>query len=240
MVPLVMAMYLFQKYTGRSYEKLYKIFTLGSLALIPVYSLFVVTGYQPITWIVNPTWNSSWSTMQYVVYIGLTGIILYWKTSNYVYSYTLSIISATTAGYLYEVPLWLERGGVLELFRTAKNSFIVLDFGMLAVGFMFYMVLEEPPRLDRALFFSLLVYVVYCVIHLQYFPQPFKQLHKITKLPMSVLLRFPSLFLTYQFAKTTQVKTVTHPEIVEYTPVLTQDQQTPITPHASQAQDTET
>ena len=207
-VPLVMGMYLIQKINGNRYETLYKILTWGSLALIPVYTLFVVTGYQPITWILNPTWNSNWSIMQYIVYIGLTGVILYWKTRCYVYSYTLSVISATTAGYLYEVPLWLERGGVLELIRTAKNSFIVLDFGMLAVVFMVYMVLEEPPRLDKALFFSVLVYVVYCIIHIQYFPEPFKQLHKITQLPMSVLLRIPSLFLTYQFAKTTQVKTI--------------------------------
>ena len=196
---MVMGMYLIQKYTGRSYEKLYKILIWGSLALIPVYTLFVVTGYQPITWIVNPTWTSNYSIMQYLVYLGLTNLMLYRRTRSYVYSFTLSIISAASIGYLYEVPLWLERGGVFELIRTAKNSFIVLDFGMLAVFFMIYMVYEKRPKLNKALIISVFLYVGYYLFYFRYYPEFFIRIYPYTKIPTTFLLRLPAMYMVIQF-----------------------------------------
>lgn len=197
-IPTFMTFYLVDEHTDLDLDQLFKWATFLTAFSVPVFLVCYLCGYNLFTLIVYPSWTSWISPIQYLVYISLVNRLLHDNTDDSSFSFCLSVISASVAGYLYEVPRWIIRDGVLGLFRTAKMSFLVLDFGMLAVPFMFYMLRDRRILVNKLLVVSGLVYLFYVVFYTPLMVFYIGEVYKFVWVPLTVLCRVPAMVFIYQ------------------------------------------
>lgn len=158
LIPLVLGVYIATSGT-REYDWVYVHGFVCTVLLAPVYILSVLFGYDPLSWFVA-SWDNPWSLVEYLVY-GLGALlVLFRRTFDHRFSFTLSVVSAGAVGYLYEVPYWLH-SGVWSLFRTAQNSLIILDWGMLCVPVAAFFLLCRGFRLRNWMLLPIGFYMLY-------------------------------------------------------------------------------
>ena len=196
-VPFFLGLNIIQIYSNRDMEKTYNFFSKISLLLLPTYLFMIFLGYNPIQWFITETWTSKYSAIQYLTYIPLANSQTYGNTGKRSLSLTLAVISVAAAGYLYEGPRWFMRGGVLELIRTAKTSFIVFDFGMIAFIYMICLGYVYGVKVDKKLVFGSILYVSYCLGYTLFYPEPYISLYYLTYIPMTIIKRIPSMIFCY-------------------------------------------
>lgn len=196
-VPFFMALFIIHRYYPDRTEKIYKVFTLLTYILLPSYLIFTFLGINPVTWVLSPTWTANQSTLQYIIYITATNYVLLRKTKNHGLNWTLAFISATSAGYLYEIPYWIRIGGIFNVIRTAKTSFMLFDFGLLATIYLIFMLRLYRTKIDRRLLFAFTGYLAYMIIYWICYPEKFIELYQVTGIPTAILLRTPAMILTH-------------------------------------------
>ena len=201
-VPLFMSIYLIDETTELDFDQFFKWFSLLTLLAIPGYLGFLLLGVNPFSLIVYPSWTSWISPMQYLVYTSLLSRVLYDRTDDSSFSYCLAVVSASVVGYLYEVPRWLIMDGFWGLFRTARNSLLVLDFGMLAVPFLFFMLRDRKPVLSKGLLISGVGYLLYVMFYAQIVGYYIHTVYPLVGLPTTVLCRVPAMWLVYHLVTT--------------------------------------
>jgi hypothetical protein len=161
-----------------------------------IYFVFAVLDYNPIS-LVFDSWRDPYSPLQYLVYVVITMRIVESRTLDIGYSTTLSVISAAAAGYLYEVPRWLQ-WGIWDLFRTAKTSVIIIDWGMLCVPLMILLSMKHKPQLfDTKFLLSLCFYEIYCIAY-YYNSTQLIQLTNMIFHPLiskTIIFRIPAMLL---------------------------------------------
>ena len=202
MVPLFMFIYLVDEYTELDFDQFFKWGGFAVLTSIPVYTVFALWGYNLVDLVVSQSWTSWLSPVQYLVFVFIINRRVHDMTGDSSYSFCLSVVAATVSGYLYEVPRWIIRDGVFGLFRTAKNSFIVLDFGMIAVPFLFFMLRDRGVQVNKLLLLSGLVYMIYMVFYAQIISFYISMIYQLVGVPTTVLCRVPAMWLIFQFVTT--------------------------------------
>ena len=197
-----MGLYLIEEYTDVDLTKFFKWFSWFTVCLIPGFIISLLYGLNPTTLILFSSWTSWMSPLQYLVFVSLVNCGVYKNTGDYSFSFCVAVISAAVSGYLYEVPRWILRDGLFGLIRTAKMSFLVLDFGMLAVPFLFYMLRDRGVMVNLLLSVSGLVYMIYMVFYTPLIEFYLHVAYPVVGLPSTVLCRVPAMWLVYQLITT--------------------------------------
>ena len=185
-IPFLIILYFTVKH-----EAPYKLMHRATTGLTITYLGFTLLGLNPITWILNPTWRTATSVIQYLIYIQATTYMVHRNTDSYREAYTLAIMGAASTGYLYEVPMWLNRG-ITHLFRTSANSFLILDFGMVAVMFLAYLLRDTKP--NRKTWVAFAFYLLYVTLGHHF---PYGRLYQLLGIQSAITRRTPAMILTY-------------------------------------------
>lgn len=196
-IPLFMLAYLVNRYTKYSLDEVFKWLTFATVSAIPLYTICTLFGVNVVTLVLESTWRSILSPIQYLIYIWLVNRRLFQNTGDSSYSYTLSVVSAGVVGYLYEVPRWVLRDGLSGLFRTARTSFLVVDFGLLAVPFMFFMLRGRRVDVGACFLVSLSLYVFYVLYYAPLVAWYLGVGYSLVHLPLTVGCRVPAFLVTY-------------------------------------------
>ena len=202
LVPMFMLIYLVDTYTDLDFDQFFKWSGFAVLTSIPVYAVLALYGYNLIDVVVSQSWTSWLSPVQYLVFVFFVNRRVHDVTCDSSYSFCLSMVAAAVSGYLYEVPRWIMRDGLFGVFRTAKMSFIVLDFGMLAVPFLFFMLRGREVKVNLLLVLSGLVYMVYVVFYAQFIGFYIHSVYPLVGLSTTVLCRVPAMWFVYQLVTT--------------------------------------
>jgi hypothetical protein len=203
-VPLFMGLYFVKEYTDIEMDHFFKWFAKFTLCLVPAYIFLIMLGYNPITLILYPTWSYWLSPLQYLIYIPMANHTIYKNIKDHSYSFILSVISAAISGYLYEVPRWVLRG-LPNLIRSSKYSVLILDFGMLAIPFLFFMVRDKKIVLSKSLILSALIYLFYVGFYTQLTGFYLSEVYHFIKVPLTVMCRIPAMIFIYCFVS--EIKT---------------------------------
>jgi len=202
LVPMFMLIYLVDTYTDLDFDQFFKWSGFAVLTSIPVYAVLALYGYNLIDVVVSQSWTSWLSPVQYLVFVFFVNRRVHDVTCDSSYSFCLSMVAAAVSGYLYEVPRWIMRDGLFGVFRTAKMSFIVLDFGMLAVPFLFFMLRDRKPVISKGLVVSGLGYLLYVMFYVQIVDYYIHTVYPLVGLPTTVLCRVPAMWLVYHLVTT--------------------------------------
>jgi len=203
--PVFLLAYLFNK-KGRFDQHYWGLYVL-SLVTMLTYFVFVLFGLNPITYIIHSTWRQPHSPLQYLVYITIIARLAEHRTHDIGYGYTVAVVSAGAAGYLYEVPRWLQ-WSIWDVFRTAKTSIIILDWGMICVPLMIYFVLKKKPNLlNTGFLLSIGLYEAYCIAYYYNSEAMIHVLHQLfLPIPKTFFLRIPAFLLCGYFVNTLKKK----------------------------------
>ena len=138
-IPLVFIGYLFNEYIeDKRFDYVFYFLSIGCAVALPLTIFYALLGYTPVNHWITPTWRSIISPIQYLAFINVINYTMFKNTKivpyceSVPYSFTLAVISAAAVGYLYEIPRWLQ-WDLRSVFRTARTSIIILDFGMVSV-----------------------------------------------------------------------------------------------------------
>jgi hypothetical protein len=205
--PMLFLAYYWNHNKNGEYDTYYWGLYVLSLVSMCIYFGFAVIGYNPLNNLIPSTWRDPYSPLQYLVYITIIARVAEHRTHDIGYAYTLAATSAGAAGYLYEVPRWLQ-WGLWDIIRTARTSLIVVDWGMMCVPLMVGLVLWKKPNLANTGFLiSLGLYEAYCIAYYYNSTAMIHILHQLfLPIPKTFFLRIPAMLLCGYYVNTLRKK----------------------------------
>ena len=119
-----------------------------------------LSGFNLLT-LVNNSWRTWATPTQYAVFMILAYELSYNKTQDTSYSMVLSVHMASAAGYLYEIPRYLTLQGFRGLLRVNKFSVFHIDYAILAVFVVMWLLWRKGVKTNRLLLCGYCLYTVW-------------------------------------------------------------------------------
>jgi len=94
-------------------------------------------------------------------------IVINDKIKNIPYAVTLSYFMVNAGGYIYEIPLFIERGGLLSIIRCSNNYPLFLSSQIVSIFIVYILLRDKEFRINKLIVASFIIYIIYVIVYLR-------------------------------------------------------------------------
>lgn len=93
-------------------------------------------------------------------------IIINYKVKNIPYSVTLSYLMVNAGGYIYEIPHFIKKWGLISVIRYRSYYPLFISSQIVSIVVVYLLLREKGIKINSLTVCSFIGYVVYCIVYL--------------------------------------------------------------------------